>query len=300
MSKLDKYSDNLNSSSGMGGVKYGLANFRILAINPNQDQLFSIIGDSAEKFDTTYPKVDGYDGKPVRPVMVWLQDAKNEMSPQLLNLSVGVHEKTNQNGDPSQVINDNVQFSYGTVASVTSNNNMSWFDKSTIRQAKQGEVEYYDFMKKLLAWSDKSETSFVAMMKDIGADINSVFDGNFEGLKEIEGHATSKGNMITDMVVVREIEGDEGTIFRQQLLGKPAVWSRAFSDEVSAGTINRIKKYDEKQTNAGYSLSNHHYICDDLTDFDMSKAGSSDAPSATVSSAATESVSAEADDDLPF
>ena len=263
MSKFDQYSQSLNTQSSQGMTLYtGQSPVKVLAINPNLKQLEAIIGDVASKFDTTYAiKKSALIDKDVRPVVIWVTDKENKVSPTILGIDLCKDTQTSSTGKV-KVINDKGQDTWAeSVDTVMNNPKMSWFSHDGIREAKIGEVDYYKFLSQIMRFNFKGDTNFIDMCKNVGIDFDSVYNGNFAGLYElVEWLNTDEGekmpNYVIGLCVVKK--KDDGKL-RQELLNNSDTWYRCPSETVLEGHKQALIKLEKDKRDSGYSLTNRLY-----------------------------------------
>lgn len=269
---FEKYTSQLNKASKANSLYTGVANLKVLGINPTQDQLAEILGDAdkAHKFDTNYTIKENLNNIPVRPINIWVQDVDENTSPILMSLELADKEQSAQNTDSVRVINNYLQTTWSaSVSAVTSNPKMSWFSDTGIRVAKIGEENYYRFVSTLVRYDLQGEQSFMNFLTDNSLDVDSVYGGNFDGLRGLVQYAANNNFVFAAPLVVKEKETDEGTRFYQEVLNKPDFWYRSTVDGSLDWVADNFKEKALKKEEEGYPINRLYTY--EFTTFDKEK-----------------------------
>lgn len=258
---FNDYQNQLNKASKAPSLFTGITNVKVLGINPTQEQLAEILGDAdkASKFNTDYNKGESYNGDTVRPVCIWVTDYEENVSPTLFTIELGDKEHLAQSGS-KRIINNYLQTTWSnSVASVTSNEKMSWFSDTGIRVARIGEVNYYTFIATLVRYDLQGEKSFNNFLTDNKLDFDSVYEGNFEGLRGLVNFANNNDMVLAMPFIVRKKEDENGVVFRQQVLSNPEVWYRSTIDGDIDWVVNNFKEKCLAKDAEGYPITQKLY-----------------------------------------
>lgn len=268
----------------------GSAPVRVLAINPNRDQLFELIGDVAEKFDTSYKLQTDNDGSKYRPVSVWFSDEDKKVSPVLRTLRLYNKEVVAQSSGNNQFLtlmegvsesgewailssNYSADFEVGKVYDKVSRTSQNSYKLHVISKARRGEVNYYDLLKVITKFPNDKE--FIQAMKENNLDFDSVYEGNFEGLhqlvdwanqiKEVEGEKVEDNKTFIGIFTVTIT--DDGTA-RQGFSMNPKTWFPNNFGVLTKKMRTYIENENQKRINYdGKEIISGEYILDPLTEY---------------------------------
>lgn len=264
----NKFNDDLTGKVSTGAKYYtGLAPNKVLAINPTVEKLKEIIGENATKFDTSYPlrKSPLFKDGPlkdldVRTISIWITDKDEKVSPTILSIDLAQATQVSAGGN-KRIINNKLQSTWGeSVEAVKNNPNMSWFSHDGIREARIGEVDYYEFLATYLRFDLKSDVSFLTYCETKGISFDHAYKGDYNSLTELVNWGnTDEGEKepwyITQLWVVKET--DKG--LRQEILSNPDTWFRCSQDRVGTYEINLLKKRESKAKESGRNLTTRLY-----------------------------------------
>lgn len=274
MNKFNQYSESLNKKSTGYTYYTGLSPVKVLAINPDTKKLEEIIGDVASKFDTSYAlrKSNLNESITVRPVVIWVTDKDQNISPTILSIDLAQDVEVASTGS-KRIINDKNQSTWSeSIETVTNNEKMQWFSQEGIREARVGEVDYYKFIAQVMRFDFKGDVNFITMCKDTGIDFDSVYNGNFKGLAEmVEWLNTDEGEKMPNYFVGLWVvnKKDDGKL-RQELLNKSDLWYRCTHENVTTGHKEALIKYEKGLRERGKNLTSRLYTYD-FQEFDESK-----------------------------
>lgn len=256
------YEKSMNSSSEGLSFYTGLAPIKILAINPTEEELAEIIGeDAAKKFDTDYALTEGFNEETVRPVNIWYQDKEEKVSPSTFTINISEDEVVSRNGN-NQLINDKLQTAFMSKEDIEKHPKMGWFDLSTARNAKIGEENLYKLISQFLRWDFDSEVEFMDMIRKTGVDVQTVYDGNFEGLRAFAKYVKDNEFNMIGCFVVSQKTTDDGIRNRQGFLTNPDTWYRTATGEVVQGIKDNFFNKHKKAVDQGRQLSSKYYTVD--------------------------------------
>lgn len=248
---FDNIKNQINQTPEEVKLFTGLTPVKVLAINPTEDQLKTIIGDAATKFDTTYAiKKLGDDD--ARPVNIWVQDLAKKAKPQLMTINL-INKPTEFESGYYKIINDHNRVTISTMERIKENPKMSWYSQNGMRKELKGENTLYTFIQRLVGYNVEGEKSFTQSLKDENLDFESVYNGNFDGLRNLVDFAEKQKFTIVVPYVVRENAGK----YYQDVLINPDVIFRGHA--VNNGMIRRMKTVHEKAEERGYALTNKFF-----------------------------------------
>lgn len=254
------FNNNENVGGAVNSIKYftGLAPIKVLAINPTESKLQEVIGDAATKFDTEYSVTQDLNQNDVRPINFWVQDVEENISPTLFSINLGKDVVKSQSGNV-QIVNDKLQYSYASsIEALTSNPNMSWFSQEGIREARIGEVDYYKFITQLLRVNLNADTSYVDILKVEKLDFESVYEGDFSGLRKLPEYTQSKDMSVVMPLIVKEREKG----LRQEVLVRADLMYRTDTASVNETMKNSMMKQHNDAVERGAQLSTKYYTVD--------------------------------------
>ena len=263
---FSNHKENINKSeNNVSSVYVGIGVAKILAINPTQEELASIIGDEmAQKFNTEYDLKPNYNGDQSRPVTIWVTDQDNKVRPTILNLNLVDKTRVSQN--------DNTQyFGYrkdkdGEPTTI----NFGWRDEENewfkpLEEAKDGMEAYYMFLYNLLRWNDPE--TFVEALVENKLDFDTVYNGEFQGLRDlIDFINTNEINSMVMLFDARYLERDSGAMMVQSVVNRPNTWLRDYNG-VNDFVIGYYRKLREKQIDAGYDVTKNFIVIDELQEY---------------------------------
>jgi hypothetical protein len=237
----------------------GITPFKVLLINPTEEQLSEYLGEYASKF-TNYEKVENRE-KMVRPINLWLTDINENINPFPVTISVGEDDVVYSTGS-RQFINkqmleskrQDLEAYKETLRSDTSK--YGWMDVDSFRAAKIGQYEWYKLVAQLFRFDFKSDFNFFKFLEDNKLDTETIFDGDFEGLHQFVKYLNDNNNYFFGIAAVR----DNGEKKRQTIVRDPETYMRSNVDgEVTDGMKDYIKKRHDQAYDNGRSLSSALY-----------------------------------------
>lgn len=238
------------------GIQFftGLGAIKLLTVNPTIDELNAILGRTAPDNGTDplavmcdYSlKKNPNTEEMERPVMFWVENQQG--SKFSVSINVGNVPRKFSTGKV-RIINNAFQDSIAVdITPIQENPRMSWFkiDGST-RPALIGEYELYWFMSKLIRFDTRNEKAdWQAQMIKTQCDIDSIYNGNYDGLKEFVEYANQNENLINVLHIVKETTKDDGSIkLRQEILINPDTWFRTSDGSITQGMIDKLNKVRE-------------------------------------------------------
>jgi len=286
MNRFSKNSEAFNKSSDNNTLYTGLAVTKVLAINPTKEKLAEIVGEeTAAKFDTTYAKKENqFTGKMVRPLHIWVQDKDEKSRPTLMNIDLGEDHQVSNAGN-IKFINHNLQDTWAkNEEDLTGNPKMGWYSTTGLHEAKTGEVNYYKFIAQLFSYNFEKQ-DFFEWVQEMGIDFNNVYEGNFEGVRELVDFVNlNEGEKepfyFVALWVVRETTDGQ---YRQQVLVNPDTWYRCNDERVSQFMLDNLQAKIQKKEEEGYNLTNKLFTLE-FEEFNKAKCYNA-APVNTVSEA---------------
>jgi hypothetical protein len=187
--------------------KTGFAEYDVIAINPDREQLSKLLGQEIEK-DIEYIGEDE-NGVKKAIVVFWLKDVKPEGQIRNVRFFLKDKEKENKDQTKKQYINEVGVCSW----SDDPNNLPEWFVKREFRVAHDGEEELYNF---ITCWIHKLDTRDAATILQF--DFKKLINGNVKELaSEIKGEYSGT---ITCLSTVRTTEKDDGIKEYEQIYNR--------------------------------------------------------------------------------
>lgn len=237
----------------------GLAAFKVLAINPTEKELGEILTpEIAAKFDTQYGVSDNsLLGIKTRPIVIWVQDSQEKLSPQLVSIEISKEPDVAQTGSMKFVNSKNNDTYSKDEKTLKDNPRMTWFTEHTFWPARIGEVEYYKFIDTLFRFNHTKDKTFFDFLKETNIDFETVLKGDFKGLKELVAFCKEEGKFIGGVAAVRE-KGD-GMV--QDVVINSDIMFRT-SGQVLSGNNARFLKLLAQKEEEGYlprGLKNREY-----------------------------------------
>lgn len=178
------------TKSGIGGKKretqdfgkiVGLAEFKVLVINPTREQFKSILGRDLDENSKADQYLGEKDGNKTLRIDVWGELVKNKRK-EKITLFLEDKERSNKDNTKNQYIN-----SQGSTTWSDSEENLKgWFTKHDFRIAKGGEEELYGFMRAWLGKLDFQDADTVLnldwkkLMKGNVSEISSQLNGEYD------------------------------------------------------------------------------------------------------------------------
>lgn len=266
MSLFNKYQDQLNKASKTQTLYTGVNYAKVIAINPTKAKLAEILGDEsrAEKFDTEYNiKENPLTNIKVRPVSVWVTDFEENVSPTLINFELADEVHKSNSSDNVKIINAYLQDSYAlNPDTLLANANMSWFSDTGIRVARVGEVDYYKFISTLLKYDLQGDITFDTFVKDTKIDFDSVYSGEFSGLRALVDYANENEFVFAGLFCVKERETDEGIRHYQDFLSRSELIYRTSVSKSLSSIKDNIRTKKEDKEKDGYQLTSRLFTYD--------------------------------------
>jgi hypothetical protein len=264
----------------------GLTQIKIVAINPTLDQLSDLIGeDIAKKFDTNY-SMSEFNGVDTRPIVFWVTDLDENISPTPVQISISKDDVVSRAGN-AQFINDYLQSTYSAnLDTLMNNERMSWFSKTGIKNARIGEVQFYDILTKCLKMNTK-EGNAIEVLRTENLDFDSVLNGNYDGLRNLVNYLPTIDSYPISLAAVKEAVDDEGkTRLRQKFSFYQDTFFKA--DEVSNWHTNRIMEKHLDAVERQSSLVKDYFTVD-FQVYDKTKCVNyEEAPSETMSQSSSD------------
>lgn len=186
--------DKVQSSTGGNFLKVGIAEFKVLAINPNLRELNKLL-EREEKEDQKEPEyITEKDGIDHVKITFWLQDVvsgwKTPLTFDIGNESASTYTNkkpiwVNASGDSAKVDEENIQKWFKEV--YKSKDDKTVIGEREYRRALLGEDKLYEFMK---SWMSRTTTSGMKInwwgtKTNILLDTKKLLRGNMAELKEL-------------------------------------------------------------------------------------------------------------------
>lgn len=226
-------SNNFKSFTGLNVVK-------VVAINPTATELKEVIGDRAQYFDTNYKIREDYSKNDVRPVVFWLQDMKGECSPVPLTINIGMHNVTFSTGS-KQWVNDKLQ---SVINADLDNITFTWFDKTTARHARVGEVDYLKLISNFLRFNNSTGKLTEALQSE-NISFETVYNGDYSGLRKLADYFRKNEATQVMLYEVKVVNKDDKVYNNQLICGSSESWFRA--NNVSESIQKTLQEKFEKR-----------------------------------------------------
>lgn len=278
-------------SSGIGGkkreakefsLKVGVGEVEVVAVNPDREDLCSLLGRDIEK-DPEYCNEKDVEGKKVKTVRLsfYVKDKNSEDGRiDQITFFLEDRERTNKAGDKYQFINAIGRSTWAA----TDKDLPEWFTKRDYRKARVGEGELYEF---LVTWLQDLDYRDAGTVLELNWD--KLIKGNVKELREqINGEYSGSiavGFTVRNVEVVDK-DTEEKVVRQYQAISNKAFAigknfkffkTRKFTPEVLESLRNRnikdLKDYEKfalKLTDKEYGIKDH-FILDVVQDYDKEK-----------------------------
>lgn len=209
-------STKVQEGSGSNFLKYGIAEFKVVGINPNRKELNKILGKETKDEDKEPEYLKEVDSKDKAKIVFWVEEVLSGWKTKL-EYEITNEEALTKNGNPVWV---NV---VGENAKVAKENLQKWFmefykskdDKTVIgeknfRKSKIGEAPIYEFMR---AWMNRKTSTNVKMdwwnpECNILLDIKKIFRGDVSEIKNL-WKADEENNVTGTIVLAAYVDSYE-------------------------------------------------------------------------------------------
>lgn len=202
----------------------GLANLKVVAINPNKEELEKLLGLDEGKIEKEpqYKDLDLQNDGNLQNKIVFHLESKTLVSDKgvpkeaviktKIEFLVAPKERVSQTGK-TQLVNAVGNCSWGTEEVITSNPKMKWFCKPPYHNAYVGEENLLKFVRNWLNLATNDECNF--------ADAEKIMSGD---VTELKGYLTRyPNNQVTVYLDIVEKEKDDKKTYYQ------TVYTKAFS-----------------------------------------------------------------------
>ena len=259
--KYDNYTGNGSNNNAINDVFVGVAPIKVLAINPTKEQLGEIIGEEAAgKFNVAYDIRQNYNKQEVRPLTIWVTDVDETVSPTIINYDLGkdyVKSKTEKFQYFSADGKDSWAADEGSI--------QDWVT-GPHQQCTVGMKDWYSFVYKLVKWdmdvAEENDTSFFEYLQDVGLDVDTIYDGNYEGLHGLVDYAKDQQFSVTGMFTAKVDHTEDGERVRQRVLTRNDYIFYNYNG-VTFKQLEAFKRREERQMKSGYPLTSNGYFIQD-------------------------------------
>lgn len=233
------------AAAGEGIVKKiftGVENFKVVAINPNHQQLIDMYGERAKEPTYTGKAETGEAQIMINFFLDNMAEEGEESIKTRLTFFVVNKERITNAGDKKEFINVYGQSAWlpldGTVPA-----NMSWFDTEGMRPAYNGEVNVIQTLRNLLNLPSKANADNPAEAKSqfSQADWQAMFGGNFSVLQGVAAQTENKLGVLLGAKTTGEGKVYQDTFNRSTL--------RQYSK--ASGRFNYLRDEVENSQNNG-------------------------------------------------
>jgi hypothetical protein len=211
----------------------GIDKFKVIAINPNMEQLVSI-GINAQK-EPEYLGVDK-NSSPFTRIDIWLQGEKQTRPIKFTTFARNENESFKE-GTKTKYINN---FGSTATCGVDEQPNYDWFKMVGVRKAYIGEEQLIKFLR---AWVNSAATEEVFL--ETWPDI---FRGNVKELRDVLANPKFADNKVRAMMWVRE--SADGKYFQEVA---PIHFTPAYVTAVT-GWTKSLKNYTPKGVTYSYDI----------------------------------------------
>lgn len=248
--------------------KVGLFEGKILAFNPEKEELEKILGTEIKK-DPEYLKED-QEGNDMCILTIWVEDVKSGMK-KSCKIPLIDTPLTTKDGSKTKFINIQGNISYYVDKK---ENLMSWFNEFESWQCRRGEDQLYTFLK---AWLQID--TFHDKTAEMSVDFKKLLKGNIKELKSFIGSEydhTVLFNQTISTVTKEDEEGNEVTREYENLYNRDFLPGSAIKFFNLGGKLPKfVQKYVD---NCAYGIKDF-YIMEPLQDYspDMNKVSTDEA-----------------------
>lgn len=218
----------------------GLANLKVIAINPTKDELSKILG-GADVKEPEYLNLDlNKDGVLQNKIVFWLANkqlviqkdgtkAPEEIKTRVEFL-VAPRERMNKEGTKNQIVNRRGQTCWLTVEAINTNDNMSWFRHEPYHNAFIGEEILLNFVRNWMNLAADADCNFENPTK--------IFSGDVTELKNmLKARPNNEVTVYLDVTSKDDkyYQAVYSKAFSRPLASNPeAVFAKAFKEEYGA------------------------------------------------------------------
>lgn len=250
----------------------GLGVFIPVAVNPTNEEYTEITGREMP-YPLTYDMYDTQVGEntvTARPISILGYNPEMKIF-ESLKFTLIDTPVTSSSGK-TRFVNKIGQFSYYAANADEIRNNpkvTQWYNTEMLTPLRIGEESYYTFIQKLIKYnSSSSEAQFVVDIKNIGADFDTLYSGNVDGLKKLLDWAKGNQGAVGVLYSVREKvkETDEGTkVYNiQNIENNPNLFYLTSAEADGTITLSksahtRFSKYIKEREDAGYPAVKNYY-----------------------------------------
>jgi hypothetical protein len=229
----------------------GLANMKILGINPSQKQIEEWL-ERPYNMNVDYSKIQQRD-RLVRPINIWLKSVDEGVNViERISFFASNQVSVTSTGK-TQYVNSKGEFVYSeSTDDLNGNEKMTWFTKHPFRAAYEGEREIYSFIQMLIGYSSKNEdASFMddAEKNGIAPTFTSdgiswpIYDGELKGLEDLVKYCEENGDTIALLLTVKKQEKGTATYFNQGISSNVDAMGR----KADTWTTNKLKERHAKR-----------------------------------------------------
>jgi len=252
----------------------GLAAARLVAVNPNQAELRTLLNNPEMEWNPEYKSVTDDKGTIKFPITFWVQhadDSKNFFTTMTIYMSEALIQSKN---GKNKFINKLGQISYyaANAEELMNNEKISWYNKEGIRPLHIGEEALYNLMQKIMRFDPTAEgADWLTAMNEANVTIDRLCKGDVSGLRQFINYANSENeekqrNCFICLYCVKRKDvtenGETTTKFYQNILAKPEAWFKTTNCEVTPNIKERLRSTIADKKEQGYELTQSLYTID--------------------------------------
>jgi len=241
--------------------KVGLFEGKIIAINPDKEELEKLLGTEIKK-DPEYLGEDD-EGNDKVVLSIWTEDVKSGMKA-ACRITLVDKPLSNKNGDKTKFINKQGKVSFW-IDSLE--NTPEWFQAYETHRAVQGEDILYDFLNSWLQIDTKNDKA-----AELNVELKKLFKGNVKELRAMIGDEELDHTVLFNSVIItKEVEnnqGDKETKEYQNLFNRAFLPGNSIKFFNLGGKFPKFVQYYVDQCK--YSIKDY-FLLEPLQDYDPTR-----------------------------
>mgnify|MGYP001426107080 CR=1 FL=1 len=238
-------------------LKTGLSAFTFLGVNPSASQIEEWTG-RTDVQEPNYDIQDDYSKEhQVRPVTIYLRNEEG----------VTVNFRINLSKDDAIAKSGNYKVCTSTGGVVWAKNDGGVKPEfENHKPLRIGEADLINFVAKLINFDTKSGENLYQQMVMQKVDLDSLYQGLYEGMTNLATWAQEKEKQISMVLVVREkdVVGQDGSIVTKQYQGVSGASETWFSGKVTDWAEKKLLERYEKSLEVGRGQTQAYPLIKDL------------------------------------
>lgn len=291
------------SNSFKSYVPYtGLASFKVVAVNPSNEEYLKITGKELP-YELTYDTRDNYyldTQKPARPVNFLLHNEELNIY-EFARFNIFKEKDVTSKGSLRVMNQQGIPTFTSSIEALKTNDAMKWYSTDKVVVLEKGLFELYSFIQKWVKFDNRAkDVDFLSDMESNGITAEKLFKGDFSGLKSVIKWANDNKFTIALPLVVRKREKDDKVMFIQEIFSaNPEVYFMTDKNgNVTTKSVEKFQEIHEKKVSQGFKITSRLFTFG-LQPFVESECINYE-PEQTGSNWADVGVEQENNDDLPF